>query len=86
MRRCRVEICMGSSCHSRGNYENAKFLRELVAERDDVELVGSLCENECRGGPVVRVDGRRVHNPDPRLLRELIEDILAGAGETGGPA
>jgi NADH:ubiquinone oxidoreductase subunit E len=68
---------MGSSCHSRGNYDNAEFLRAFAAERDDVEVVGSLCEDQCSDGPIVRVDGRRVRNPDPGTLRELIEDVLA---------
>ncbi len=81
MRRCRVEICMGSSCHSRGNYDNAEFLRNFASGREDIELVGSLCEDECSDGPVVRVDGRRVHDPDPRVLKELIEDVLADSEE-----
>jgi NADH:ubiquinone oxidoreductase subunit E len=68
---------MGSSCHSRGNYDNAEFLRAFAAERDDVDVVGSLCEDQCSDGPIVRVDGRRVRNPDPGTLRELIEDVLA---------
>jgi NADH:ubiquinone oxidoreductase subunit E len=69
---------MGSSCHSRGNYDNAEFLRAFAAEREEVEVVGSLCENQCSGGPIVRIDDRRVRNPDPGTLRELIEDHLAG--------
>jgi NADH:ubiquinone oxidoreductase subunit E len=68
---------MGSSCHSRGNYDNAEFLRAFAVERDDVDVVGSLCEDQCSDGPIVRVDGRRVRNPDPGTLRELIEDVLA---------
>lgn len=82
MKRCRIEICMGSSCHARGNYDNAEFLKRFAAGREDVELVGTLCENGCSEGPVVRVDGRIVRDPDPRSLEKLLEDLLTQTGAT----
>lgn len=59
----KIQICMGSSCFSRGNGLNAEILQRLVAdgklkaELSDIEVSGTLCEGLCKEGPIVVVDG-----------------------------
>ena len=47
---------MGSSCFTRGNNNNLKLIQEYLAENNleaEVSLVGSLCKEKCRKGPVI---------------------------------
>ena len=76
MDKVRVEICMGSSCHSRGNYQVAQLLRSFQDEDPNVEVVGSLCANQCSDGPIVRVDGRMLSKVGAATLRAAIDEAL----------
>lgn len=79
MDRVRVEICMGSSCHTRGNYHMAQLLTSFQQEESRVELVGTLCANQCSDGPIVRVNGRVLSKVDPASLKRAIEETLPAA-------
>jgi NADH:ubiquinone oxidoreductase subunit E len=76
MDRVRVEICMGSSCHTRGNYHIAQLLTSFQHEEPRVEIVGSLCADQCSDGPIVRVNGRVLSKVDTASLRGAIEGAL----------
>ena len=71
-----VEICMGSSCHSRGNFELARLLTSIGEEDPRIRVVGALCRNRCSEGPVVTVNGQLVLQPDAPTLREMIARAL----------
>ncbi len=77
MDRVRIEICMGSSCHTRGNYHIAQLLTSFRQEEPRVEVVGSLCADRCSDGPIVRVNGRVLSKVDAASLRGAIEEALA---------
>ena len=68
----RIQICMGSSCFSRGNGLNAELLQRL--ETDGAEISGCLCAGLCKDGPIVEVDGVVHRRVEPTTLR----DILSG--------
>lgn len=76
----KIQICMGSSCFSRGNGLNAEILQRLVAdgklkaELAEAEVSGTLCEGLCKDGPIVVIDGV-VHK---RVTATTLSDILAG--------
>lgn len=76
MDKVRVEICMGSSCHSRGNYQVAQLLRSFQQEDAQVEVVGSLCANRCSDGPIVKVDGRMLSKVGAATLRAAMDEAL----------
>jgi NADH:ubiquinone oxidoreductase subunit E len=80
----RIQICMGSSCFSRGNGLNAELLQRYVSAgrldatldgtaQDDVEIAGSLCAGLCKDGPIIVVDGV-VHK---QVTPTTLQDILA---------
>jgi NADH:ubiquinone oxidoreductase subunit E len=75
----RIQICMGSSCFSRGNGLNAELLQRLVAEGNldatitGAELSGTLCEGLCKDGPIIVIDGI-VHR---RVTATTLPDILS---------
>lgn len=55
-----VELCMGSSCYSRGNKTLAQELKDLINQRgwsNKVQIKGRLCCNQCSSGPHVHVNG-----------------------------
>lgn len=76
----KVTLCLGSSCHSRGNWRHVEALRrELAVQSDEVEfeLKGSLCLGHCAEGPVVLLDGVSVALSSDEDLVSLIRQRLA---------
>jgi NADH:ubiquinone oxidoreductase subunit E len=73
-----IQICMGSSCFSRGNGLNAELIQRLIdmgaleGEWVRAELTGTLCEGRCKDGPVIVVDGV----PHTRVSPSMIQDLL----------
>lgn len=77
-----VQICMGSSCFSRGNGENLRVLKQHLEKHHLgllVRPIGHLCEGKCSEGPNIMIDGRMFHRVTPEMLRTLLEDRLGTA-------
>lgn len=77
-----VVICMGSSCFSRGNNRNIEAIQQYLAERGAagrVKLAGHLCENQCRQGPNVVIDGQATAEADPVTVVGLLDRYLSSA-------
>jgi len=75
----KIIICMGSSCHSRGNRENARIIKEFLELKKlngEVEFTGSLCEERCSRGPVITVNGKTHVNVDKAQLIDILESEL----------
>jgi len=80
----RIKICMGSSCFRRGNRKNLEFIEKYLEDNDrtaEVELVGSRCEEQCRKGPNLQINGRMYHEVDQMMLSDLMEQYV---GRTSG--
>ncbi len=79
----RIQICMGSSCFSRGNGLNAELVQRLVAdgriraELQDAEVAGTLCEGLCKDGPIVVIDGEVHRLVTPTVLQDLLLGVKA---------
>ena len=74
-----IEICMGSSCYSRGNRLNAEFIQSYLEQnglQDRVELVGKLCTGKCKAGPNVIFNGEGKKNVTPETLPDLLQHYL----------
>jgi NADH:ubiquinone oxidoreductase subunit E len=78
----RIQICMGSSCFSRGNGLNAELHQRLAANGGlgetipEAEVTGTLCEGHCKDGPIIVNRRNRPYARDayyasryPRLTR-----------------
>lgn len=83
--RPRIKICMGSSCFRRGNRKNLEFIESYLEEHGcvaEVELVGSRCEEQCRKGPNLEINGRMYHEVSQEILAGLLEQVVGrGSGE-----
>ncbi len=80
----RIKICMGSSCFRRGNRKNLEYIERYLEENNraaDVELVGSRCEEQCRKGPNIQINGQMFHEVNLEALVELLERFV---GEKSG--
>lgn len=59
--RVEMEICLGSSCFSRGNKEVVMFIREYLKKNhldDRVVFKGARCMGLCSNGPNMRINNR----------------------------
>lgn len=55
----KILICLGSSCHSRGNADNVKVIQDFLKERNitsHIDFRGHLCNEMCNRGPVIELD------------------------------
>jgi NADH:ubiquinone oxidoreductase subunit E len=70
-----IELCLGSACYARGNGEALVSLTRYIEEKglaDRVYLHGSLCNNNCKNGPMVKINGITYTSMDAPALIELI--------------
>lgn len=75
----RIVICMGSSCFVRGNNRNAERIMALAKEavsRGVIQVSGTLCQNRCKQGPNLEVDGSCHCGVDAESLPQLLESVL----------
>lgn len=71
-----IVICMGSSCFSRGNSKNLGVIQDYLQAHGlqaDVKLVGHLCQNLCKEGPNLVVNGQAHHRVDSAALASILE-------------
>jgi len=76
-----IRICMGSSCFSRGNNRNIEVIQSFLQKRTlppGVELAGYLCQDHCKEGPNVEINGKTYHAVDPIVITGLLNHHLAG--------
>ena len=82
---------MGSSCFSRGNGLNAETLQRLLeagalGDCEHVDLVGCLCEGQCKDGPIITLDGIAYRGVTPEVLEDILDAHRArlGTEQEGG--
>lgn len=79
----RIVICMGSSCFARGNKHNAELIMDLVQNsplKECVQVAGTLCQNRCKQGPNLEIDGTCHCGIDAESLPQLLEETLGTSG------
>jgi NADH:ubiquinone oxidoreductase subunit E len=68
-------VCLGSSCFARGNAKNLAAIEAYIAShglQGSVRVTGCLCQDECKLGPNVCVDGAHLHEINAAKLREIL--------------
>ena len=72
-------VCLGSACFSRGNSGTVPVIQEYLRERgleNAVKVTGILCQNQCRQGPNLNIDGKCFCGVEPTALIELLDERL----------
>ncbi len=77
----KIELCMGSSCFSRGNSQLLEQIEAYIEDHPELalDLSGHLCLGDCSQGPNIRIDGTVYRGMKPD---ELIDMIRSCSEET----
>jgi len=76
-----LQICLGSSCFSRGNREVVSLAKEYLKKHhldDKVVFKGSRCMGNCSKGPNMTINGKQIENISPSMIEEILDRELAG--------
>lgn len=75
----RIVVCMGSSCFARGNNRNAEMIMDLVQQspaKTSIQVTGTLCQNRCKQGPNVEINGECHCGVDLESVPQLLEAVV----------
>ncbi|NTV76043.1 MAG: (2Fe-2S) ferredoxin domain-containing protein [Holophaga sp.] len=75
-------VCMGSACFSRGNIKALDLIQGYLREHgleQDVQVTGTLCQDRCRQGPNVTVQGECFCGMEPKAILQILEERLGQA-------
>jgi NADH:ubiquinone oxidoreductase subunit E len=78
-RRFEMEICLGSSCFSRGNKDVVQFIKEYLKKNhldDKVIFKGARCFGNCSNGPNMRINGKIIEGVDISRVEKVLEEEL----------
>ena len=75
-------VCMGSACFSRGNLKALDLIQRYLKDHgldQTVRVTGTLCQDRCRQGPNVTVEGLCFCGLSPEAVLEQVEARLGEA-------
>lgn len=78
-RRIEMQICLGSSCFSRGNKEVVAFIKDYLKSNhleDRVVFKGARCMGLCSNGPNLRINGEAVEGVTLAKIEGILEKEL----------
>jgi NADH:ubiquinone oxidoreductase subunit E len=79
--RIEMQICMGSSCFSRGNKDVVNFIREYLRKNhldDKVIFKGARCMGLCSNGPNLNINGVTIEGVTISRIESILEKELSG--------
>ncbi len=79
-----IQICLGSSCFSRGNREVVQVIRDYLKKKhldDKVMLRGARCMDRCSEGPYLIINGKTFVKTGVQDVEKLLEKELAEPGK-----
>lgn len=71
-----IQICLGSSCFSRGNTRNLEVIKNYIEENDlsaEINLKGHLCSNKCNRGPIIKINDKVYEGVTESSLIKILE-------------
>lgn len=75
-----MEICLGSSCFSRGNKEVVMFIKDYLRRNhldDRVIFKGARCLGHCSNGPNLVINRKVVEGVTVDRVEKILEENLA---------
>jgi NADH:ubiquinone oxidoreductase subunit E len=78
--RIEMQICLGSSCFSRGNKDVVMFIREYLRKNhldDKVIFKGARCMGFCSNGPNMNINGVTFEGVTITKIEGILEKELA---------
>ena len=74
-----MQICLGSSCFSRGNKEVVQFIREYLRKNhleDRVIFKGARWLGHCSNGPNLVINGKVIEGVGLAQVEKILEDEI----------
>ena len=74
-----MQICLGSSCFSRGNKDVVMFIRDYLKKNhleDKVIFKGSRCMGNCSNGPNLNINGVNIESVNISQIESILEKEL----------
>ena len=74
-----LQICLGSSCFSRGNKRIVKVIEEYIVAnnlQNRIYFHGGHCFSKCEHGPTLLAKGKYFHNLTEESVKEVLFDIF----------
>jgi NADH:ubiquinone oxidoreductase subunit E len=74
-----IQICMGSSCFSRGNSGNLEIIKNFIEDNKinaEVNLKGHLCANKCDKGPIIKINNEVFEAVSESGISKILESKL----------
>jgi NADH:ubiquinone oxidoreductase subunit E len=71
-----MQICLGSSCFSRGNKDLVNFLKEYLKKHhieDRVIFRGARCMGNCSNGPNMVINGKMLEGVTIQMVESILE-------------
>jgi NADH:ubiquinone oxidoreductase subunit E len=81
-KRFEMQICLGSSCFSRGNKEVVLFIREWLRKNhleDRVMFKGARCFGHCSNGPNLVIDGKVIEGVGLAQVEKILEEEIGNS-------
>jgi NADH:ubiquinone oxidoreductase subunit E len=79
-RKVEMEICLGSSCFSRGNRDVVQFIKEFLKKNhldDKVVFKGARCLGHCSNGPNLVINGRVIEGVSLEVAEKILTEYLS---------
>ena len=77
-----MQICLGSSCFSRGNKEVVLFIKEWLRKNhleDRVVFKGARCFGHCSNGPNLVIDGKVIEGVGLAQVEKILEEEIGNS-------
>lgn len=74
-----LQICLGSSCFSRGNKKIVKVVEEYIRTNNlsgRVYFHGGHCFSKCEQGPTLLADGKYFHQLTEESVKEVLDKLF----------
>ena len=74
-----MELCLGSSCFSRGNKETVHIIKEWLKRNhlaDKVAFRGARCYGRCSNGPNLTINDRTYEGVSKSMVERILENEL----------
>jgi len=74
--RIEMQICLGSSCFSRGNRDVVAFIREYLRKNhleDRIIFKGARCMNLCSNGPNLKINDKIIEEVTISKIESILE-------------
>ena len=79
--RIEMQICLGSSCFSRGNKDVVMFIREYLRKNrldDKVIFKGARCMGHCSNGPNLNINGLITEDVTISKIESILDKEFSG--------